>query len=69
MAERIVVHNAACVLPDGIWPRGRMLIEAEGGRILSIGPAGRRETASHEIDALGGFIVPGFVDIHCHGGD
>jgi len=69
MAERILVHNAALVLPDGIRQQGQVLIETEGARFTSIGPAGDRVAVNHEFDARGGCIVPGFIDIHCHGGD
>ncbi|NLO34811.1 MAG: amidohydrolase family protein, partial [Clostridiaceae bacterium] len=69
MAERILIHNAACILPDGIGPAGQVLIETEGARIASIRPAGKHDAVPHELDARGGFVVPGFIDIHCHGGD
>lgn len=68
MAERILIKNAACVLPDCMWPAGQVLIETDGVRITSIGPSDDWHSVKHELDARGGYVVPGFVDIHCHGG-
>lgn len=51
------------VLHDGCFEKLPLYIS--GGRILAVGgelPADRR------IDAGGGYVVPGFIDLHCHGG-
>jgi len=62
----LVVDNGTLVLPDALVPEGRVicvdgLIAARGRRVPR--PAGARV-----VDARGGFIAPGFVDIHVHGG-
>ena len=41
-------------------------IELKGDRIAKIAPAGSLP-AKGAVDAAGGFILPGFVDIHTHG--
>ncbi|KAE9398333.1 hypothetical protein BT96DRAFT_957632 [Gymnopus androsaceus JB14] len=68
----VVIHNATILTMDtgneavDLIERGMMLIE--GGVIAAIGreeqiliPAG-----AVTIDALGGFVIPGFIDIHAH---
>jgi N-acetylglucosamine-6-phosphate deacetylase len=61
-----VVFRGRVVLPDAILDEGVVL--CRNGRIAAIQrglDVPRRATA---IDAEGGWIVPGFVDIHVHGG-
>jgi N-acetylglucosamine-6-phosphate deacetylase len=62
------IVNATLVLPDRVIAGGA--IEVDDGRIRALGP--RHELgagAGPEIDAAGGYVAPGFVDIHVHGGD
>jgi N-acetylglucosamine-6-phosphate deacetylase len=65
----LVFHNGALILPDRIIEDGAVLCRA--GRILAVGR--KTEIAAPEnairIDAGGGYIGPGYVDIHVHGGD
>lgn len=49
------------ITPDGVLEPG--WVEVAGGRITAVGP-GRRDGS----DRHGAVIVPGFVDVHCHGG-
>jgi N-acetylglucosamine-6-phosphate deacetylase len=49
------------IVPDGVLAPG--WVEVADGRITAV-EAGRPERADHH----GAVIVPGFVDIHCHGG-
>lgn len=65
----IYFHNGTVILPSGELSDGAVL--CRGGRISAVGkrrglkpPAG-----ALKIDARGGFIGPGYVDIHVHGGD
>lgn len=63
-----VFHHGTVVLKDRTIPGGAVV--CEGGRISSVG---RREdltipAGAVEVDADGGYITPGFVDIHSHGG-
>lgn len=62
-----LVHEGWCVEFAG--PPGRMRITAVGPE-QDLRPSGR---ASHQepietIDAGGGYVLPGFIDIHVHGG-
>ena len=53
-----IPENAKVVIPDGVVPG---TVRVSGDRVEAI-TDGDDETAS-------GWIVPGFVDVHCHGGD
>jgi len=63
------VVNARLVLPERMIEDGIVLFD--GGRILFAGPKlGYPIPEKTEIiDARGNIVGPGFVDIHCHGGD
>ncbi|MCX4584471.1 N-acetylglucosamine-6-phosphate deacetylase [Streptomyces sp. NBC_01481] len=61
MADRMVLTGARVVLPTGIVESGRVIVE--GARIT--GAAGADAPA---LDLTGHWVVPGFVDIHNHGG-
>ncbi|MFG2872867.1 N-acetylglucosamine-6-phosphate deacetylase [Streptomyces sp. NPDC048338] len=61
MADRKVLAGARVVLPTGIVENGRVIVE--NGRIAGSAPA---ETPS--VDLSGHWVVPGFVDMHNHGG-
>jgi N-acetylglucosamine-6-phosphate deacetylase len=60
-----VISGASIVTPhkviDDAWLR------LDGDRIAEIGTGERPDGEVVELD--GGWLVPGFVDIHCHGGD
>ncbi|MBR2466719.1 MAG: N-acetylglucosamine-6-phosphate deacetylase [Clostridia bacterium] len=58
-----VIKNTRAVTPSGVLPLGSVLIE--DGRIAALDYKGDADT---EIDAEGGFLLPGFIDIHLHGG-
>jgi N-acetylglucosamine-6-phosphate deacetylase len=63
-----VFLNGALILPDRLLPDGVVVID--GDRIRAVGPRThvRPPKGADEIDARGGFIAPGLVDIHVHGG-
>jgi N-acetylglucosamine-6-phosphate deacetylase len=67
--HRVVFHNGTVILPDRVIENG--IVVCGGDLIEAVGSAGdigipaRAELA----DAAGGFIGPGYVDIHVHGGD
>ncbi|MEU9351741.1 N-acetylglucosamine-6-phosphate deacetylase [Streptomyces griseoloalbus] len=61
MAPTKVLTGARVVLPTGTVDDGRVIVE--GTRIAATAP-GNAET----LDASGHWLVPGFVDIHNHGG-
>jgi len=61
------VVNATLVLPDREIAGGA--IDVDGGRIGAVGRHDELPPWSGPIvDAGGGFVAPGFVDIHVHGG-
>lgn len=77
----LLIHGAVEIAtPIGSTPRrGRSLAEigvhrsaaiaVRGGRIVEVGDEAllrRRWSASRELDARGGTVVPGFVDAHTH---
>ncbi|ADD45831.1 N-acetylglucosamine-6-phosphate deacetylase [Stackebrandtia nassauensis] len=53
-----LLANAKVVVPDGVVPG---TVHVEDGRVASISEVDEQDVT--------GWIVPGFVDIHCHGGD
>lgn len=59
----IVLGGGRVVTPDGIIGDGWVTVE--GGRIASIG-SGR--APSEAIDLGGAWLLPGFIDLHMHGG-
>jgi N-acetylglucosamine-6-phosphate deacetylase len=66
-----LLRNASLVLPDGVLDQGWLLVE--DGRISGVAatagqpePVISPETAVHDV--AGRHVVPGFVDMHVHGG-
>ena len=68
--KRFMIRNGAVVLPDRILPAGKYAVWVDGDHIEAIqGDDDRSNFAADAvIDARGGWILPGFVDVHCHGG-
>ncbi|GAA2386700.1 N-acetylglucosamine-6-phosphate deacetylase [Streptomyces glaucosporus] len=60
-ARRTVLTGARVVLPDGVAEGGRVTVE--DGRIAADVPG-----EAGTLDLTGYWIVPGFVDMHVHGG-
>ncbi|MCT4356884.1 N-acetylglucosamine-6-phosphate deacetylase [Streptomyces sp. Je 1-79] len=61
MAVSTVLAGARVVLPTGIVENGRVIVD--GGRIAGAAPAD-----APSLDLTGHWVVPGFVDMHNHGG-
>ncbi|MEU7701049.1 N-acetylglucosamine-6-phosphate deacetylase [Streptomyces sp. NPDC015492] len=61
MADHKVLAGAHVVLPTGIVENGRVIVE--GDRIV-----GSTAQDTPAIDLTGHWLVPGFVDMHNHGG-
>lgn len=62
--QRTVLTGARVVLPSGVVENGRVTVD--GARIAADEPA--RSGTGHTVDLSGHLVVPGFVDIHNHGG-
>ncbi|MEN9813187.1 MAG: hypothetical protein RL479_1873, partial [Verrucomicrobiota bacterium] len=65
-APALVFVNGTVILPDRLL-RGAT-VECVGGRIRRIG-RGRPPRGATVVDAAGGYVSPGFVDLHVHGGN
>ncbi|MCG8917932.1 N-acetylglucosamine-6-phosphate deacetylase [Actinokineospora sp. PR83] len=60
-----LITGGRLVTPDGVLDDGWLLVE--DGHIAALGTGGPPR-ADDAVDAGGAWVVPGFVDIHCHGG-
>jgi N-acetylglucosamine-6-phosphate deacetylase len=56
-------HGGKILLPDRELEGGRALVD--GDRIRDVGAGGSAEDA---VDLGGGYLAPGFIDLHVHGG-
>ncbi|MER7752709.1 N-acetylglucosamine-6-phosphate deacetylase [Kitasatospora sp. NPDC097643] len=61
-ADRTALAGARLVLPDGVVDDGRIVVD--GPTIAAFGG----ETEPGDLDLAGYTVVPGFVDLHVHGG-
>jgi N-acetylglucosamine-6-phosphate deacetylase len=61
-----VLTNARVVTPAGVLAPG--WVRVEGSRIDSVGPGHPPSGSGALEDLAGAWLVPGFVDIHVHGG-
>ncbi|VDG89418.1 N-acetylglucosamine-6-phosphate deacetylase [Lysinibacillus sphaericus] len=64
MTQTILLTNGSVVTPDGILEKGEVFIE--DGVIREVGTSIQR-VADQQIDAHGGYVLPGFIDMHIHG--
>ncbi len=64
-----IICNGTAILPDRLLPDAAVV--CRGGKIVTVGPARkvRAPRDAEKIDARGGYISPGFVEMHVHGGD
>jgi N-acetylglucosamine-6-phosphate deacetylase len=67
MFEHIALRNGVVVLPDQLLEGAQ--VYCRDGKIVSLSPRFRLPAATRIIDARGGYIAPGFIDIHVHGGN
>ena len=70
----LLVAGATVVAEAGLWSPGWLV--AAGGRIQALGPGEAPPGVRAEVGALGlivdgrgGVLLPGFIDVHVHGGD
>ncbi|MCE9562561.1 MAG: N-acetylglucosamine-6-phosphate deacetylase [Planctomycetes bacterium] len=59
-------HSGTIILEDRLL--GQAHVDIVAGRIAAIG-ANSAGAPEHRIDLEGGYLAPGFVDLHIHGGD
>ena len=64
LSALIWIGNGQIVLPDRIHKNGSVLVQ--NGRIIAINVPRPEEAAFY--NARGGTILPGFIDLHLHGG-
>ena len=62
----LVIQNGTLILPDKLIEGGAVLCER--GKIKAVGARIAVPKGAVVIDAKGGYISPGFIDIHVHGG-
>ncbi|MFD4654494.1 N-acetylglucosamine-6-phosphate deacetylase, partial [Kitasatospora sp. NPDC058444] len=60
--DRTALAGARLVLPGGVVEGDRLAVEGE--RIAAFGG----DTEPGDLDLTGYTVVPGFVDLHVHGG-
>lgn len=63
----ILFTNGNLILPDRELRQGSVL--CRNGRIVALGKRMRAPRGAEVVDAHGGYISPGFVELHVHGGD
>ncbi len=61
------IKNGRIMTPDGVIENGSILIQ--GGKIAAVERSGHLEFAEDAeiMDAAGKWVLPGFIDLHCHG--
>jgi N-acetylglucosamine-6-phosphate deacetylase len=62
----LVISGGKVVTPDGVLDPG--WLEVENGTITALGQGYPELSGATVTDVGGAWVVPGFVDIHCHGG-
>lgn len=67
MASTRIAFTGRVILPDEILERGA--VECVDGKIVRVAKGGASRAANVVMDAGDGYISPGFIDIHVHGGD
>ncbi|MFD5536900.1 N-acetylglucosamine-6-phosphate deacetylase [Streptomyces sp. NPDC127079] len=60
-ADGLVLHGARTVLPTGVVDKGQVNVD---GTKITAAPAPNAQ----RIDLTGHYLIPGFVDLHNHGG-
>jgi len=61
-----IIFRGNVILPDGILAGGE--VQVAGGRIIGVGQSTGAPATGTVIDAGDGYVAPGFVDLHVHGG-
>jgi len=66
MKQRLKIYNGKLITPQGLVPRGTVIVD--GDKIVSVSEGNDDVNDAIEIDARGKYVSPGFIDIHVHGG-
>src|SRR6476660_1154811 len=61
-----VFHSGTIILSDRLLQGGAVLVK--NGRLDAIQPTPQFPLNSERVDLKGGYLAPGFVDLHVHGG-
>lgn len=62
-----IIHNVTAILPDKLLPNARVVVRE--GRIAEVSAASKKMPKDALLlDGQGGYLSPGFVDVHVHGG-
>jgi N-acetylglucosamine-6-phosphate deacetylase len=63
---RCLFHNGTLILPDRLLPGGALV--SDGERIAGVHEARANGDFAEIVDLQEGYLSPGFVDLHIHGG-
>ena len=66
MSSTRIAFTGQVILPDRILERGT--VECQDGKIVRVAKGRASRAANVVLDAGDGYISPGFIDIHVHGG-
>jgi N-acetylglucosamine-6-phosphate deacetylase len=66
MTPSLLFHNGTAVLPDRVLDHASVRIN--GDRITSVSAGDEPPGPAERVDLQGGYLLPGFVDLHVHGG-
>ncbi|WP_340560432.1 N-acetylglucosamine-6-phosphate deacetylase [Streptomyces sp. GSL17-111] len=66
MTKQLTLTGARVVTPDGVLDGGRVTVA--DGRITAVDAAPASAVDPADVDLAGHWLVPGFVDLHNHGG-
>ncbi len=66
--DPLLITNARVVTPMGAWKPGWLLVDGGKIRLMAPGTAPRFDGPLFQIDADGHTLLPGFIDLHVHGG-
>src|SRR5690349_14706175 len=64
----LLFHGGTIVVEDGLLPDGQ--VQVNHGRIAAVhcGRSSPADESAKRIDLAGGYLAPGYVDLHVHGG-
>jgi N-acetylglucosamine-6-phosphate deacetylase len=63
----LLFTGGTLVLEDRLMPAGA--VQVDGSHIRAVGPANEvRAAAGEVVDLQGGYLAPGYIDLHIHGG-